>query len=80
MVCLPCFIGLARDMILALTEPENEEVIAALALAVGNTGEQVPGPRGKPGKRNAPATSHDDGIFDEFDDIIETEELRDAFG
>jgi hypothetical protein len=66
-------------MVTAITDPSNETVQAAMQLQGDVFGDQPPGPSGKRRGHNAPATSDDDDLFEEFDAVITTEELPDDF-
>lgn len=79
LLCTPCFVRLAGDIIQAITEPDPEQ--AARWLKTISPLDQAPmsgnGPR-KRGK-NAPATSDDPELFDAFDSVITAEELGEEF-
>jgi hypothetical protein len=79
LLCLPCYVRLATDMLVAVTDPSNADVKAALAAVGGLELSQVPGPTGKRRGHNAPATTDDDAIFAAFEDAITAEELPDDF-
>lgn len=79
LLCIPCFIKVAHDMLQAMTEHDNPQVQAALAYAAANPLTQVPGPSGRKGRKNAPATSNDLDILDAYDGVIDTEDLSDEF-
>lgn len=79
LVCIPCFVKLASEMIAAITEPDNPNVAEAMAWASGNPIDSTPGPTGKRGKHNAPATSEDPDLLDAYEDVITADELPEEF-
>lgn len=79
MLCMPCMVKLAADMISAITDPENADVLAAIEAVASDMTGQVPGPSGRPRGRNAPATSLDPDVFESFDSTITVEQLSDEF-
>jgi len=79
MLCLPDFARLATDMIAAVTEVGDPNVMAALAYATSDAIEQPPGPSGKRRGKNAPATTTDPDIFGAFDSIVTEHELPPEF-
>lgn len=79
MLCIPCYVKLAADMVAAITEPRNPEVMEALRAVGRDNADTVPGPRGKPRGRNAPAGTDDPDILSAFDSVITTEDLPDEF-
>lgn len=78
-LCLPCFVRLAGDMVEAATNPDNPVVQAALAAAAGEVVDQAPGPAGRRGRHNAPATSDSPDLFETYNAAITPEELPEAF-
>lgn len=78
-LCIPCFVHLAASMVEAMTNPDNPGVVAAMTAAAGMQSDQAPGPSGKPGRRNAPATNQDDDIFGAYDATITSEELPEEY-
>jgi hypothetical protein len=78
-LCIPCFLRLAENIIEAVINPANPEVIAAVA-AVG-TPEQAPmrnnTVRGR--GKNAPVTSEDDDLIAAFDSVITVDQLPEEF-
>lgn len=79
MLCIVCFLSLTRDMLASMVNPNDPEVLKAIAVFNAASGEQVPGPSGKPGRRNAPANSADSDLYDAYDDILTTEDLPEDF-
>lgn len=79
MLCTPCYIRLASDMVEAITNPEDPNVAAALAAVGVAAGEQAPGPTPRRGRRNAPVTSDDSDLFDAFDGRLDADELPEEF-
>lgn len=79
LLCLPCMIKLAADMVTAITDPSNETVQQAMQLRGDVFGDQTPGPSGKPRGKNAPATAVDDDLFEEYDGVVTVEDLPDEF-
>lgn len=78
-LCLPCFLKLASDVLEAVVNPDNPDVIEAINNA--GTVEQAKmngaGPR-KRGK-NAPVTSDDPDLLEAFDSVITEDELPPEF-
>jgi hypothetical protein len=79
MVCVPCFIKQAADMVTAFIDPNNPMVAHAMTLSAANGSAQAPGPKGKPRGKNAPADSDDPGLFEAYDSVITADELPEAF-
>jgi hypothetical protein len=79
MLCIPCYVRLAADMVAAITDPDNPEVAAALKAVGQDNAERVPGPTGKPRGHNAPVGAADDGILSAFEDVITTDDLPPEF-
>lgn len=79
MLCLPCYVRLAADMIAAVTEPDNPAVMEALRAVAMDNVTQAPGPSGKPRGHNAPAGTDDPGIFEAFDSVVTVDDLPDEF-
>lgn len=79
MLCIPCYIRLAADMVGAMTSPDDPEVMAALKAIGADNAETVPGPKGKPRGHNPPAGSTDPDFIETFDTFITVEELPDEF-
>lgn len=78
-VCIPCFVKLASDMVAAITDSEDPNVKAAMEWASANPAESAPGPTGKRGKHNAPATNDDPDLLDAYEDIITVDDLPEEF-
>lgn len=74
MLCAPCFCTLASNMIEAAVNPDNPTVVAAMALRQSIAADQVPGPTGRRGRRNPPATSHDPDLFAAYDPSADEDE------
>lgn len=79
MLCMPCFIKMATDMVRAFIDADDPEVRVALAAFTGT--EQVPmSDNGiKPRGHNAPATSDDPDIIEAFDSVITVADLPPEF-
>lgn len=78
-VCIPCFVKLASDMVAAIVDGDDPNVKAAMEWASANPSESAPGPTGKRGKHNAPATNDDPDLLDAFDDVITVDDLPEEF-
>ncbi len=78
-LCLPDFARLAADLIAAVTDADDPNVIAAMAYATTEAQPGAPGPRGKRRGHNAPVTNADDDVFAAYDNVITAEELGDEF-
>jgi hypothetical protein len=79
LLCLPCYVKLASDMVTAVTEANDPQVMAALAYAASGVAGQAPGPAGRKRGHNAPGTSDDITLFDAFDSVITEGELPEEF-
>lgn len=79
LVCLPCFLKLASDVLEAVMNPDNPDVMAAVADAKGLEQTAMNGSGPKPRGRNAPATNDDPDLFDAFDSVITVDDLPDEF-
>lgn len=77
LLCVPCFLKLAGDMIRAMLSESDPQVQEALALAIMARGEQAPGPTGNKRGKNAPATTEDPDLIASFDDLVTVDELPD---
>lgn len=71
-LCIPCFIKTAADMLTAMTNHDDPTVKAAMAYAAEHPITQTPGPPGRKGKKNAPATANDLDIFAAYDAVTDT--------
>lgn len=78
-LCLPCYVKLAADMVAAVTSPEADDVKEALANA--GTVETAPQTHSKPKSRgkNAPVTTDDDDLLEEFSSVVTVDDLPDDF-
>jgi hypothetical protein len=79
MLCMPCYVKLACDMIAAVTDPGNPRVQAALSAVSDMPINDVPGPSGAGRGHNAPATADDGDLISAFEEVITVEELPEAF-
>jgi hypothetical protein len=79
MLCFPCMVQTAMDMVRAVVNPDDDAVKAAIAEFPAS--EQVPMVGGVTRKRghHAPAESDDPDALDFFDGVITEDELPDAF-
>lgn len=79
MLCMPCFVRMASDVMEAITNPDSDAVKAAESLA--GEAEQVPmrGDGIRKRGHNAPATATDPDILSAFDSRITPEELGEEF-
>jgi len=73
MLCIPCYIKMASDMLTAMVKSDDSNVKAAMEWAARNLAPQVPGPAPKRGRKNAPATADSPDIFEAYDGIEEIE-------
>lgn len=69
-LCVPCFVQAAMTAVQAMTEAENPVIQEAVSVYLAAVGEQAPGPRPKPGRRNAPVTSDMPEGFGDFDESV----------
>lgn len=79
LLCAPCFVRTALEMVQALTEPDTLSSDALAFMTHDGTGDTVPGPGARKRGHNAPAESEDPDLFDAFDSVITSEELGDDF-
>lgn len=79
LLCVPCYVRLAADMVNAITSPDDPKVVAALNAVARDTAERVPGPSGEPRGHNAPAGTEDPDILSAFESVITVEDLPDDF-
>lgn len=79
MLCIPCYIKVAADMVAAITDTDNPDVMAALQSVAVDNAEAASGPKGKPRGHNAPSGFNDPDILEVFDSVITTEDLPDEF-
>lgn len=79
MVCVPCYVRLAADMLGAITVPDSPEMMEALRAVGMDNSERVPGPAGNPRGHNPPAGTEDPAIFEAFESVISAEDLPDEF-
>lgn len=73
-LCIPCLLNLAMSIAQAITNPDDPDVQMVLTSSAAQTGDQVPGPRPRRGRRNAPVNSEDPDIFAAFDSGVFEEE------
>jgi hypothetical protein len=78
-LCLPCFLKLAEQIITAVTSPEGEETLRALAEMAKLEPAPMTGDAVKPRGHNAPATAEDPDLLEAFDTVITVDELPDEF-
>jgi hypothetical protein len=79
LLCMPCFVKMASDVVEAITNPDSDAVQAANTMAgaydmAPQTDLKVRG-RG----HHAPATTQDPAVLAAFDDVITEDELPEEF-
>lgn len=79
LLCLPCFVRLATDLVAAVTDPAAAKVRAALEAEGYANLDMTPGPRGKPRGHNAPANTDDPDLITAYDDLVTVDELPEEF-
>lgn len=79
MLCIPCYVRLAIDMITAVTDMDDPTVQEAVKMMAGVQIDQVPGPSARSRGRNAPATATDPDLIDAFDGFVTEEDLPEEF-
>lgn len=79
MLCMPCFIRLASDLVSAVTEPDPAQVAQWLHTISPLDQAPMKVNGAKRGRKNAPATSDDPDLFEAYDSVISEAELPDAF-
>lgn len=78
-LCVPCFIRTASDALSALLDIKSPGVQEAIAHQLASGLPSVPGPSGKRGKRNAPATSSDAALIEAYSDVMDADALPPEF-
>ena len=78
-LCVPCYVRIASDMLTAILEADDPNVMAALELSKQIGANAVPGPSAKRGRKNAPAEIDDPAVFEAFDSVVEADELSEEF-
>lgn len=80
MLCVPCFVRTAQDMLEAMINPDNPEV--AKRIAEAGTVEQVPmyGRQVAARGHEAPVDTLDPEAIDKFEGYVLADELDDAIG
>lgn len=79
-LCMPCFVSVAAAIAEAMVNPDSPEAAEALAYMASQGSDQVPGPSGAPGRRNAPATNADASMFEAYDSAVEWDGDPDSIG
>src|SRR5271166_6443228 len=74
-LCAPCYIGLARDMLEAITQPDSDFVKAAMAAAGDVNAVPMSGNGTKARGKNAPANNEDSDLIEVFDSIVTVDQL-----
>lgn len=78
-LCTMCFMRIASQMITAMVDANDPQVVEAMAYALQAPAEQVPGPRARKRGKNPPVGTTDPGVFEAYDGVITTEDLPDEF-
>lgn len=79
MLCIPCFVTTAIDIVGAMTGEISPEVQQQADELKALNAEQAPGPRAKRGRHNAPAGNVDPDLFEAFDTVVTVDDLPDEF-
>lgn len=79
LLCLPCFLRLAHDILSAVTEPDPAQVAQWLRMISPLDQAPMKSNGAKRGRKNAPATNDDPDLFDTFDSRIDASELPAEF-
>ena len=79
MLCLPCFVATSMDMIRAVTEPGNPDVMAAVAAMPASDQVPMADPVTRARGHHAPAESDDPTMLEAFDGVVTEDELPEAF-
>jgi hypothetical protein len=79
LLCLPCMIQLATQMVESIQNPDSPIVAAAISAFPSDSLVKVSSPGVKPRGRNAPATTDDPDVIEAFAEMITEDELPDAF-
>lgn len=78
-LCLPCYVKLAMDMVEAVTNPDSENVKAAMEMPDIFEAAPMAVSTIKPRGKNAPATTDDEDLIEAFAGVITEDELPDEF-
>lgn len=78
-LCMPCFLKLAEQIITAVTSPEGQEIMAALAEAANLESAPMDTTQVKARGHNAPANTEDPDLIEAFDSVITVDDLPDEF-
>lgn len=79
MLCMPCYVRMASDVIEAITQPDSDAVKAAIAAAGSVDQAPMRGQGARSRGHNAPATADDPDIFEAYDSRVTAEELPEEF-
>lgn len=79
MVCIPCFVRVAIDIVDAMTGGNGTNLTAEMAELKAMDAEQAPGPRARRRGHNAPVGNTDPDLFEAFDTAVTVDELDDRF-
>lgn len=78
-LCLPCFVRTADEIVKAITTGDAPGTETEQAELDAMRRDQVPGPRAKRGRHNAPSGTDDPDLVEAFDSRIYEDELPDEF-
>jgi hypothetical protein len=78
-LCLPCFLKLAEQIITAVTSPEGQDVLKALADSAQLESAPMTDGAIRARGHNAPATAEDPDLIDSFDTVMTVDDLPDEF-
>src|SRR6266436_6138922 len=79
MLCMPCYVKLATEIIEAVTNPDSDLVrkVMAESGSIAQTPMKGSGPKRR--GKNAPAGTEDPDLLEAFDSIITVDELPEEF-
>lgn len=78
-LCLPDLVRLCETIIMAVTDPDNPVVRAAVADMPALDTTPMNGAKPKRRGKNAPVGTEDDDLLEAFDTVITVDELGDEF-
>lgn len=79
LLCLPCFLKLSSEILEAVINPDNPEIMSAIAQAGQVEQARMNGKGPKARGKNAPANTEDADLIEAFDSAITVDDLPEEF-
>ena len=79
LLCMPCYIRMATELLTAFMDEMSPELKAALEAMPQAAQVPMNGSKPKPRGKNAPATTDDPDVLEAFESVITVDELPDEF-